>query len=124
MPRSPRADEAGGIYHALNRANLGAKIFRKEGDFVAFEKLLGEALLLHQIELFAYQIMTTHWHLILRPLVDGEMGRFCKWVGDTHDAVSCSLPHHGNGAFESSCFRHGRRPRVRTSPPQNKSKEV
>jgi len=54
MPRSPRADEAGGIYHALNRANLGAKIFRKEGDFVAFEKLLGEALQLHRIELYAY----------------------------------------------------------------------
>jgi len=60
MPRSPRADEAGGIYNALNRANLGAKIFRKKGDFVAFEKLLGEALQLHRIEPYAYQIMTTH----------------------------------------------------------------
>jgi len=78
------ADEAGGIYHAHNRANLGAKIFRKERDFVALEKLLGEALQLHRNELYAYQIMTTHWHLILRPLVDEEMGRFCKWVGVTH----------------------------------------
>ena len=96
MPRSPRADEAGGIYHALNRANLGAKIFRKEGDFVAFEKLLGEALQLHRIELYAYQIMTTHWHLILRPLVDGEMGRFCKWVGVTH-TMRYHAHHHTTG---------------------------
>ncbi|MDA1051865.1 MAG: transposase [Planctomycetota bacterium] len=84
MPRSPRADEAGGIYHASNRANLGAKIFCKEQDYLAFERVLGEALKLHQIELYSYQIMPTHWHLILRPLVDGEMGRFCKWVCGTH----------------------------------------
>jgi len=96
MPRSPRADEAGGIYHALNRANLGATIFRKEGDFVAFEKLLGEALQLHRIELYAYQIMTTHWHLILRPLVDGETGRFCKWVGVTH-TMRYHAQHHTTG---------------------------
>ncbi len=40
MPRPPRADEAFGIYHALNRANLRATIFQKEGDHIAFEKIL------------------------------------------------------------------------------------
>ncbi len=33
MARSPRADEAGGLYHALNRANMRAKIFEKEEDY-------------------------------------------------------------------------------------------
>ena len=32
MPRSPRADEAGGLYHALNRGNLRATIFHKEEE--------------------------------------------------------------------------------------------
>ena len=32
MPRAPRADEAGGLYHVLNRGNLRADIFRKEED--------------------------------------------------------------------------------------------
>ena len=84
MARSPRADEAGGIYHALNRANMGMPIFNKEGDFLAFEKVLAEALQRYQVELFSFQIMSNHWHLVLRSLVDGEMGRFCKWVGGTH----------------------------------------
>ena len=44
MPRSPRADEAGGLYHALNRGNLRATIFHKPEDYVAFEKILYEAL--------------------------------------------------------------------------------
>jgi putative transposase len=42
MPRPPRADEAGGLYHALNRGNLRADIFR--ADFVAFENILYEGL--------------------------------------------------------------------------------
>ena len=84
MPRSPRADEAGGIYHALNRANMGAPVFLNEGDFLAFEKVLAEALQLYRVELFSYEIMSNHWHLVIRPLVDGEMGRFCKWVCGTH----------------------------------------
>ena len=50
MPRPPRADEAGGLYHALNRGNLRATIFHKPDDYDAFERILGEALQIHQIE--------------------------------------------------------------------------
>ena len=105
MPRSPRADEAGGLYHVLNRANMSAKIFRKEGDFVAFEKVLHEALQLFEIELYAYHIMTTHWHLMLRPLVDGETGRFCKWVCGT-DTMRYHAHHHTTG--KGHLFYQGR----------------
>jgi putative transposase len=84
MPRPPRADEAGGIYHALNRANMRAIIFKKEGDYAAFERALHEGLQIHEIELFSYQLMPNHYHLIVRPLVDGEMGRFMAWLGGTH----------------------------------------
>lgn len=44
MPRSPRADEAGGLHHALNRDNLLVTIFHKQEDYAAFEKILYEAL--------------------------------------------------------------------------------
>lgn len=84
MPRSPRADEASGLYHALNRGNLRATIFHKDGDYVAFEKILAEGLKRYRMELFSYQLMPNHYHLVLRPLVDGEMSRFMKWVGGTH----------------------------------------
>ena len=84
MPRSPRSDAAGELYHALNRGNLRADIFKKEGDFEAFEKILHEGLDRYEVELFSYQLMTNHYHLVLRPLVDGEMSRFMAWVGGTH----------------------------------------
>ena len=84
MPRGPRADEAGRLYHALNRGNLRAGIFKKEADFAAFERILHEGLEIHEIELYAYQLMHNHYHLVLRPLVDGEMSRFMAWIGGTH----------------------------------------
>ena len=83
MPRPPRADEAGGLYHALNRGNLRVTIFHKDADFEAFERILHEALNIHRIELYSLQLMPNHYHLVLRPLVDGEMSRFMGWVGGT-----------------------------------------
>jgi len=60
MPRSPRADEAGGLYHALNRGNLRADIFKKDEDFAAFERILGEALERYEVELFCYVLAVGH----------------------------------------------------------------
>ena len=75
MPRPPRADEAGGLYHALNRGNSRAEIFHKEADFEAFERILGEGLQLYAVQLFSYQLMPNHWHLILRPGREVELLR-------------------------------------------------
>ena len=44
MGRAPRADEAGGIYHALNRDNAKNLIFFKDVDCEAFERIIAEAL--------------------------------------------------------------------------------
>jgi hypothetical protein len=43
MARSSRAAEAGGLNQVLNHTNFGAKMFRQEGAFAAFEKVLHEA---------------------------------------------------------------------------------
>ncbi len=84
MPRPPRADQANGLYHALNRGNLRSTIYHKEGDYAAFEQILNEGLESYTVDLFAYQLMPNHYHLVLRPGVDGEMSRFMKWIGGTH----------------------------------------
>ena len=44
MPRPPRADIAGEIYHALNRGNGRMTIFHKDADYEAFERVLCEGL--------------------------------------------------------------------------------
>ena len=42
MGRPKRSDEAGVIYHMLNRANRRATIFHKHDDYEAFERILAD----------------------------------------------------------------------------------
>lgn len=112
MPRPPRADEAGGLYHALNRGNLRADIFRKEADFAAFERILHEGLQLYRIELFSYQLLSNHYHLVLRPLLDGEMSRFMGWIGGTH-----TMRYHAH--YHTSGLGHVYQQRYKSFPIQD-----
>ena len=85
MGRPKRSDQAGVIYHMLNRANRRATIFRKQEDYEAYERILTEALQrFPDLQLFAYCLMPNHWHLVVRPSVHGEMSRFGQWLGLTH----------------------------------------
>jgi putative transposase len=84
MPRQKRADEAGSIYHALNRGNARQTIFHKNEDYEAFVRVLGEGLERYPVELFSFVLMPNHWHMIVRPSEDGLMGRMLRWVTATH----------------------------------------
>ncbi|WP_145418776.1 transposase [Planctomycetes bacterium K23_9] len=84
MPRQKRLDVAGGCYHALNRGNARQTIFRKEDDYAAFERVLGEGLERYCVQIFSYTLMPNHWHLVLRPGQDGQMGKMLRWVTATH----------------------------------------
>ena len=43
MPRRKRAATGGVVFHVLNRGNGRARIFHKDADYEAFERVLGEA---------------------------------------------------------------------------------
>ena len=84
MPRALRSDFAGEIYHALNRGNARNKIFFKDGDFEAFERVIEEGLQKYPVDLIAYQWMNNHWHMVLCPREDKAMSAFLGWVTMTH----------------------------------------
>ena len=86
MPRPLRVDVAGQIYHALNRGNGRMTLFHKDGDYEAFERVLGEGLEKYAVDLIAYQWMPNHWHMVLSPREDGAMSRLIYWVTMTHTA--------------------------------------
>ena len=95
MGRAPRADKAGGLYHALNRGNARKKIFRKDADYEAFERIVAEGLERFSVELYAYQWMPSHWHMVLSPQLDGEMSRFIGWLVNKR----CQVPFLENRQF-------------------------
>jgi putative transposase len=84
MPRTARAIEANMIYHVLNRGTGRMRIFRKPGDYEAFERVLAEGLVRYPVELLTYCLMPNHWHLVARPRTDKALGRWLGWVGVTH----------------------------------------
>jgi len=84
MPRTARAVEAGTVFHVLNRGNGRQRLFRKDADFAAFERVLAEGLKRYPVDLLTYCLMGNHWHLVLRPRTDEALGRLMGWVGVTH----------------------------------------
>jgi putative transposase len=84
MPRSARQAPGGYIYHALNRAVARLPLFKKERDYIAFLKVLDEALVRHPTRILSYCVMPNHWHFVLWPRQDGEMSDFLRWLTHTH----------------------------------------
>ena len=95
MPRNARIAPSGIIFHVINRGNAKGKIFSKEADFAAFEEILLEGTKRYRMALLAYCLLHNHWHLVLRPEVEGELGRFMQWVTVTH--VRRWHEHRGTG---------------------------
>src|SRR4029434_6597600 len=84
MPRKPRNAVGGLVYHVLNRGCGRMELFRRQEDYVAFEKVLAEALERFDMRLLAYCIMPNHWHLVLWPEDDGDLSKFMAWLTVTH----------------------------------------
>jgi len=112
MPRQKRLDEAGVTYHAINRGNARMTIFHKPEDYDAFIRIVAEGLERYQVELFSFTLMPNHWHFVLRPGQDGEMGRLLRWVTATH-----SLRYHGH--YHTRGYGHIYQARFKSFPVQN-----
>jgi putative transposase len=84
MPRTARIAPGGTIFHCLNRGNDQRRIFEDAGDFAAFERVLQTTLEIVPVRLLAYCLMHNHWHLVLWPRSDGELGSFMQRLTTTH----------------------------------------
>ncbi len=66
MGRPPRLCERGAIFHLTSRGNGGQAIFLDNRDFEKFLAVLVEAKRRMLCRVFAYCLMTNHFHLVLR----------------------------------------------------------
>jgi putative transposase len=60
------------------------RLFHKDEDFAAFERVLAEGLERYPVDLLTYCLMGNHWHLVVRPRTGPALGRFMGWLGVTH----------------------------------------
>lgn len=84
MPRITRIDIGNYCYHVINRANARLPIFFEEKDYILFENVLEEAVEKFSMRVLAYCLMPNHFHLVLYPKDDGDMGKFMQWLTLTH----------------------------------------
>src|SRR2546428_6830876 len=79
MPRYPRIHAAGLLYHVMARGNNGQKIFLKRSDYKAFLEALSTVRRRYPFYLYAYVLMSNHFHLLLE-VVDVPTARIMQSV--------------------------------------------
>lgn len=84
MPRSARIAPGGMIFHVLNRANFREKLFAKDQDYLAFLRVLCDTVEKKPMRILSFCLMPNHWHMLLWPRQDGELGEFLQAVTTTH----------------------------------------
>ncbi len=68
MPRAPRIEFAGAIYHVMNRGNHLDEIYRDDVDREMFMKTLEEACLSAGWVIHSFVLMNNHYHLLIETL--------------------------------------------------------
>jgi len=59
-------------------------MFHSEEDYRDFEYLLSEMRETYGMRILAYILMPNHWHLLLFPMRDGDLGKSIHWLTTSH----------------------------------------
>lgn len=103
MPRRPRNKLRGVSFHVMNRAVRGTDLFVTQGDFDAFARIAREELYQSRVEVVAYEVMRTHWHMVMNCERIADLSRFMhdfegrhanNWAG-AHDARGKGYVYQG-----------------------------
>jgi putative transposase len=72
------------LFHVLNRAVGRRDLFEKDGDYLAFQRVLEETMRTRPMRVCAYCLMPNHWHFVLWPECDGDLPTFMQQLTNTH----------------------------------------
>ena len=87
MPRPPRLNLAGGLYHVTARSNVGRTVFRDDDERAQFLALLELGVIRRGWSCRSYCLLSTHYHLLVAtPEPDLSLGmqyvngRYAQWA--------------------------------------------
>jgi putative transposase len=87
MPRPPRIQIAGGLYHVTSKGNTGRLAFTDDVDRTHFLRLLSKVVRLYRWSCRSYCVLSTHYHLLCltpQPNIAAGMqylnGRYAQWA--------------------------------------------
>jgi REP-associated tyrosine transposase len=104
MPRKPRIEIGGGLYHIIARGNNRRKIFRSHDDYLKFTGLLQQQKSKLPFYLYAYCLMPNHFHLLIEmqdDLVSRIMQRVLTSYSQYHNRKYKKIGHLFQGRYKS-----------------------
>lgn len=84
MPRTARVAPGGTVFHVLNRGNDRKTVFESDLDYLAFLRVMHKTQEEIPVRILAWCLMPNHWHLVLWPREDGQLGDFMQRLTTTH----------------------------------------
>lgn len=104
MARQLRIEFPGALYHVLSRGNNHQNIFHSDKDHRLFLSLLAEITDRYNIEIYAYVLMSNHYHLLIKTM-DANLSRAMQWFGTSYTSKfnlrNNSKGHLFQGRFKS-----------------------
>ena len=105
MARPPRLIADGLVYHTLNRGNNRAAVFFGAADFEQFLAALRQTQQRYPFRLYAYCLMTNHFHLVLEPAAGQSISRILQSLTVAHTwhyhRARATSGHVWQGRFKS-----------------------
>lgn len=91
MPRKPRNAYVGGLFHVGTRGNNKQDVYLDGVDRYWFLEMFGKAVIKYEWVVYAYCLMTNHYHAVLR-IPEGGLsegmcelnGGFARWANIRH----------------------------------------
>jgi REP element-mobilizing transposase RayT len=83
MGRAWRIEYEGGLYHVLSRGNDRKDIFYDDKDRHTFLDVIGEMADSYCADIFAYVLMSNHYHLLLRTN-QANLSKSMQWLALTY----------------------------------------
>jgi REP element-mobilizing transposase RayT len=112
MPRKPRIEIDGGLYHVITRGNNRRKIFRSLDDYLRFTGILERQKATLPFYLYAYCLMPNHVHLLIE-MQDDPISRIMQRVLTTssqyHNRKYKKIGHLFQGRYKSILCQTDRR---------------
>ncbi len=87
MPRPPRKQFSGALYHVTSRGNGRGRIFFDDSDRERFLSQLQDCLENYGVVLYAYVLMTNHYHLLVRT-ANPNLSRFMQRLNTSYALYS------------------------------------
>ena len=103
MARPLRIEFKGALYHIISRGNERRDIFLGDDDYEIFLDVLEEMSDRYEVDIFAYVLMSNHYHLLIRTN-QKNLSKSMQWLGTTYTR-RFNLKHSRSGHLFQGRFK-------------------